>query len=93
MEKLTYKDGVITRNKVKYEYKGFDLIDDLSVHLFLGSSIVCFYVSETTINGESYKTVEELLSALPVVTIEEVKKTVVPELTIEEMAKLKELLK
>lgn len=64
MHEIEFLNGIFSWNEKPMEYEGFELIDELSLHLKLSGSYYCFIILETKINGKTCNSVEEFLTIL-----------------------------
>ena len=61
---LTKSNNIITWNGIEYEYGGYEVIDEISLHLILSGGYFCFLAAMTNINNLDCHSLEEIINAL-----------------------------
>ena len=51
MENITYINGIITYRGYDYQYKSYEKIDNMCVHVSMGDGVYAFIGNETIINN------------------------------------------
>ena len=57
-------DNQVSWNGNEYQYNGYELLDEISLHLILNTSYFCFLAGETNINGVDCNSIQDIINAL-----------------------------
>lgn len=64
MHELIYTNNIITLHGIDYAYEQVEKIDDICVHIYMGGQVIAFLGGETSINGNSMQTADDIINYL-----------------------------